>query len=105
MATGWLWLAQPTGVFIVEILMLSKIAQCKLLVVIRVFILLFSVCGFNVNSSAKSTVCESLRELLSSQLNCDCIGSQLASDEAVVSCSFIDIDTTARDNSVEFRLL
>ena len=42
----------------VEILILSKITLCKLLV--RVFILL-SVCRFDANS-AKSTVCESLSD-------------------------------------------
>ena len=49
-----------TEVFMVEILMLSKITLCKLLVVVRVFILL-SVCGFDAYS-AKSTVCESLSD-------------------------------------------
>ena len=44
----------------VEILMLSKVTLCKLLVVVRVFILL-SVCGFDANS-AKSAVCESLSD-------------------------------------------
>ena len=49
-------------VFMVEILMLSKITKCKLLVVVRVFILL-SVCGFDANS-ANSAVCESLSDNL-----------------------------------------
>ena len=49
-------------VFMVEILMLSKVTLCKLLVVVRVFILL-SVCGFDANS-AKSAVCESLSDNL-----------------------------------------
>ena len=49
-----------TEVFMVEVLMLSKITLCKLLVVVRVFILL-SVCGFDADS-AKSTVCESLSD-------------------------------------------
>ena len=44
----------------VEILMLSKLTLCKLLVVVKVFILL-SVFGFD-SSSAKSTVCESLSD-------------------------------------------
>ena len=49
-------------VFMVEILMLSKITLCKLVVVVRVFILL-SVCGFDADL-AKSTVCESLSDNL-----------------------------------------
>ena len=40
--------------------MLSKTTLCKLLVVVRVF-LLFSVCGFDIDS-AKSAVCESLSD-------------------------------------------
>ena len=51
-----------TEVFMVEILLLSKITLCKLLVVVRVFILL-SLCGFDADS-AKSTVCESLSDNL-----------------------------------------
>ena len=47
-----------TEVFMVEIVMLSKMTLCKLLVVVRVFIL-FSVFGSGANST-KSTVCESL---------------------------------------------
>ena len=50
-----------TEVFIVEIL-LSKLTLCKLLVVVKVFILL-SVFGFDADS-AKSTVCESLSDNL-----------------------------------------
>ena len=49
-----------TEVFMVEILMLSKIALCKLFVVVRVFIWL-SACGFDAYS-ANSTVCESLSD-------------------------------------------
>ena len=47
-----------TEVFMIEIVMLSKITFCKLLVVVRLFLLL-SVCGFDADS-AKLTVCELL---------------------------------------------
>ena len=46
--------------FMVEIVMLSKITLCKLLVVVIAFLLL-SVWGFDANS-AKSIVCESLSD-------------------------------------------
>lgn len=46
----------------IEILMLSKITLCKLLVVVRVCLLL-SVCGFDTDS-VKSTICESLSDNL-----------------------------------------
>ena len=49
-----------TEVFMVEIVMLSKITLCKLLMVVQVFLLL-SVCGFDANST-KSTCCESLSD-------------------------------------------
>ena len=49
-----------TKVFMVEIVLLSKMTLCKLLVVVRVFLLL-SGGGFGADS-AKSTVCESVSD-------------------------------------------
>ena len=49
-----------TEVFMVEIVILSKMTLCKLLMVVQVFLLL-SVCGFDANST-KSTGCESLND-------------------------------------------
>ena len=46
-----------TEVFMVEIVLLSKITLCKLLVVVRVF-LLPSVCGVNADSTKSTVVTE-----------------------------------------------
>ena len=116
----------------VEILILSKITLCKLLVIVRVFILL-SVCGYHADST-KSTVCESLSDnsfdkvckdiktLLGfgtfsewlffkavavgmlGLVNLDILFSYYFVCALACICSFININTTARGNGVEFGI-